>query len=170
MGKIVSYFDPASNLAKQSAYHFTLLLIASMLLRTVYSQAWTLGLDVVGLRIKIAVSSLLYRKMLRLSPAALSGVSGGKIITMVTKDMNSIHRAIEMMIVMIVGVAQVAVMIVVTYREMGVSALIGTGFMILMFPIQGKDTRRFILDGKECVSHSLSIRVSGMPLCQGCLL
>lgn len=139
MGKIISYFDPASNLSKPSAYYFTLLLISSMLLRTIYVETWIFGLRVLGLKIKIAISSLLYRKLLKLSPSVLSEVSGGKIITLTTKDMNSIHVAIDMMIVMIVGMAQVGIMIVVTYRAMGVSALIGTGFVITMFPIQGKN-------------------------------
>lgn len=161
MGKIISYFDPASKLSKPSAYYFALLLISSMLLRTIYVQTWVFGLRVLGLKIKIAISSLLYRKLLRLSPSALSKVSGGKIITLTTKDMNSIHVAIDMMIVMIVGLAQVGIMIVVTYREMGVSALIGTGFMITMFPIQGKsEIIRCRYQSMKSVSGTIDMRKS----------
>lgn len=138
MGKVVSFFTPGTTVTAQMAYFYATALIGCMLLRNFYAHTWFLQVQVVGMKIKVACSSILYRKLLRLSPTALSQVSGGKIITLTTKDLAHIYVAVDFVIINTVGLIQVVIITFMMYQQIGISAIIGVAVMIAAIPLQGK--------------------------------
>lgn len=91
-----------------------------------------------GFKIRTAFSSLIYRKCLKLSNDSLSKLTVGKIVTLLTKDVASL----EMMALygndIWIGFVQIIIVCVVIYNKIGLAAITGCSFFILMIPIQGK--------------------------------
>lgn len=159
MGKVVSFFTPKSTLTKEMAYFYATALIGCMLLRNFYAHTWFLQVQVVGMKIRVACSSLLYRKLLKLSPTALSKVSGGKIITLTTKDLASIYIAVDFLIINTVGMFQIVIMTTMMYRQIGISAIIGVVVMVAVIPVQGEIWARFDIEVDWFVFCSVSCKV-----------
>lgn len=153
MGKVVSYFDQESAMPKQTAIIYTSALLAITVIRNLYSHTWLLAVQAIALKIRISTNALLYRKLLSLSSSSLATVSGGKIVTLTTKDLSSLHDAIDMTIVLCTGMIQTCVMVFVLYKEIGVSAVVAAVLLIVVFPIQGT-CGIFIMIGTE-VGHVL---------------
>lgn len=89
-------------------------------------------------KIRIGLCSLMYRKALKLSTASLVDVTNGKIVTLMTKDVALFDSAIVLAHDVWIGVIQVIIMTYVMYQHIGVSAIFGVGFLIVLIPIQCK--------------------------------
>ncbi|KAB0792826.1 hypothetical protein PPYR_14785 [Photinus pyralis] len=83
-----------------------------------------------GLKLRIACISLVYRKILRLKLSAFEGMSSGKILTLVTNDSNRFYEIPLLMHYTWVAVLQIAVVGWFLYEEFGISSLIGVFFII----------------------------------------
>lgn len=91
-----------------------------------------------GTKIHASLKSLLFRKALKLSPAASSGTSMGNLITLITKDINTIELSLWLLKDLIIFLMQFSTVIFLLYQKLGHSAAVGLGLMFLAVPLQGK--------------------------------
>lgn len=99
---------------------------------------YILLIDELSLKIKIASSSLIYRKCLNLNLSSLSKCTTGLVVTLITKDVVQFDKALDLGLLIITGVFQIILMTYMMYEKIGISALIGVGLLILLLPFQGK--------------------------------
>ncbi|KAK5646967.1 hypothetical protein RI129_005431 [Pyrocoelia pectoralis] len=99
-----------------------------------------------GLKAKIACSSLIYRKTLKLNHAALSQTSVGQIINLLSNDVVILTRSALLLNYLWVAPLQCIIVTCIMYREVGVSAIIGVLLLILFIPgyyFLGKGASKF---------------------------
>ncbi|XP_063913187.1 ATP-binding cassette sub-family C member 4-like isoform X2 [Zophobas morio] len=89
-----------------------------------------------GVKVRAAFCSFMYRKALKLSPAHLGDISIGKIVTLMTKDVDTFEFFIDFGNDLWIGFVKTLVVCITLYRRIGVSALVGVGFFFLIMPIQ----------------------------------
>ncbi|XP_071052810.1 probable multidrug resistance-associated protein lethal(2)03659 isoform X1 [Onthophagus taurus] len=145
IGRLVAYFDTKSNLTKSQAYIYATLLIGITILQTIYNHGYMLYLTQMAQKIRTGLCSLIYRKSLKLSTSSLIEVTNGKIVTLISKDVNLFDFSIILSHDIWVGVIQVALMTYVMYQQIGISAILGVGFLLLLIPFQfwvGKQTTK----------------------------
>lgn len=137
---LVLYFQPHQHeITKGEACFYAVLLIGLNLLNTIYTHNYILLISTLGIRIKIAFCSLIYRKCLKLTPASLSQIPMGKIVTLMTKDVASFEKVILYGNDIWIGFAQAGIVCYLVYYKMGVAAFAGVGLLVAVIPIQGKN-------------------------------
>lgn len=88
--------------------------------------------------IKTAFSSFIYRKALKLTPSALSEVSLGKVVTLITKDLHIFEQSIRMVNEAWMCLVQSSVLYYLLYVKMAAVSLIGVAVLVGSMPIQSK--------------------------------
>lgn len=136
MGKLVSYFSPESTMSKSDAWFYACVTLSTNFIYFVYSHNYMLLINQLGLEVRAAFCSLLYRKSLRLSSFALGKITTGKIITLMTKDVMMFDGAIMFGNDLWIGVIQTTLIGYMIYRQIGIAAVIGLVVFIAMIPLQ----------------------------------
>ncbi|KAG5875547.1 hypothetical protein JTB14_025761 [Gonioctena quinquepunctata] len=145
LSKVVLYFQPGQEiLTKREAIVLATLLILLNFLSITYIHNYLLHLVEMGIRIRTAFCSVMYRKCLKLTSSSLSEITVGKIITLMTKDVTALELTIFYGNDTWIGFTQAAVVCYMIYYRMGLAAFVGIGFLCLAIPVQiyfGKMTK-----------------------------
>lgn len=137
MGKLVSYFSPGQTaLTKSDAWFYAAVTVGTNFCYFIYAHSYMLLIQQLGLRVRVAFCSLLYRKVLKLNATSLGNVTTGKIVTLITKDVHSFDSAIMFGNDLWIGVIQTTMIGYLMYSQIGVSAIIGLAFFVVMLPLQ----------------------------------
>ncbi|KAL1513296.1 hypothetical protein ABEB36_002720 [Hypothenemus hampei] len=107
-----------------------------LLLNTLYTQNMDQLIAEYSLQIRTAVSSLIFRKALKLRPLPISDISIGKITTLVTKDVFTIDDALTFIKDMICGLLHLIVATYVLYKQVGNAAFSPIVVIFSIIPIQ----------------------------------
>ena len=127
-------------MSKTDAYAYAFAVIAITVFITIYNHGYMLYMQQMAQKIRIGLCSLMYRKALMLNSSSLAEITTGKIVTLMSKDVNFFDSAIIFVHDLWIGFIQVALMTYVMYEQIGVSALYGVGFLVLLTPFQCKHT------------------------------
>lgn len=140
IGKVTSYFTPGqTEVSISDACIYTGGLVAILVAYNTFNNVYLLLIQEMSFKIRVACSSLLYRKCLKLNEASLDKCAEGVVVTMLTKDVFQFDWAFDMMLVLTNGLLQIVVLTYITYRELGIATLCGLAFLLLLFPVHGND-------------------------------
>ncbi|XP_031345180.1 probable multidrug resistance-associated protein lethal(2)03659 isoform X2 [Photinus pyralis] len=148
IGKIVKSFQMNSSEGNMHVLCYSLALGSFILLKTVGFHSYMFGIERLFIRTQIAFNGLIYRKCLALGTSSSSEVASGKVITLLTKDVNGLYFSIHFFHHLWNGVIQIVVLSWMMYAQIGIPALIAMLFFLLFVPVQvylGKWTARFRL-------------------------
>ena len=90
-----------------------------------------------GIQFRNALTNAIYRKSLKLSPAAKQKQSTGMIVNMFSNDTAQLQRFLFFMNNCTIAPLQIAVCIGLIYQQVGVGAFVGLGLMIALIPLNG---------------------------------
>uniref|UniRef100_A0A1Y1KQ04 Multidrug resistance-associated protein lethal(2)03659 n=1 Tax=Photinus pyralis TaxID=7054 RepID=A0A1Y1KQ04_PHOPY len=130
IGRLITVVSSVDNVGKQELYMYGVGVACCSLISSSLIHPYMLASHNLGLKLRIACISLVYRKILRLKLSAFEGMSSGKILTLVTNDSNRFYEIPLLMHYTWVAVLQIAVVGWFLYEEFGISSLIGVFFII----------------------------------------
>ncbi|KAK5646964.1 hypothetical protein RI129_005428 [Pyrocoelia pectoralis] len=90
----------------------------------------------IGMKMRVACCSLVYRKVLRLSKAALGETTIGQMVNLLSNDVNRFDIAVLFAQYLCIGPLQVLAASYFMYQQVGVSAIIGVIALLLFVPLQ----------------------------------
>ncbi|KAF9349026.1 hypothetical protein BGX26_012627 [Mortierella sp. AD094] len=131
---------------------FASAVLASMAGGQFFQKATNLGIE-----IKSGLTSVIYRKALKLSPSARRNATVGEITNHMSVDAERVSHAITFLPLIITAPFEVAVATWLLYRQLGPSAFTGLGVVVLMVPFQtliakvlnnAKDKKLEAMDGR----------------------
>lgn len=96
-----------------------------------------------GMKIRVSMCSMIYRKALRLSKNALGDTTVGQVVNLLSNDVGRLDLSVIFLHYLWVGPLETVVVTYLMYREVGVSAVFGVIFLLLFIPLQaylGKKT------------------------------
>ncbi|XP_063224305.1 ATP-binding cassette sub-family C member 4-like [Bacillus rossius redtenbacheri] len=170
MGKLIRYFEPGSNGSLEEAYLNAFGILACSTFSVFMVEISFMALTHMGMKIRIAASSLIYRKALRLSQATKSETSVGQVINLLSNDVGRFDNCFFMMPYLVLGPAQAVIVTYFVWDAMGVAALLGVLVIVVLTPLQafiGKNIsafrRRYVLRADERV-HLMNEIVSGIQV------
>ncbi|XP_063914042.1 probable multidrug resistance-associated protein lethal(2)03659 [Zophobas morio] len=135
--KLVSYFSPdQEDLTRRDAFYYASVVIGLTTLNLFFYNNCMLALTELGIRVRTSVCSLLYRKSLRLTPDSLSEVTVGRIITVMTKDVDIFTDFFYNGNYVWIPLVQTVVVGYLIYSKIGVAAFAGIGFFLIVLPLQ----------------------------------
>ncbi|KAF2881308.1 hypothetical protein ILUMI_24864, partial [Ignelater luminosus] len=136
-GKIVSYFNKDRNgMSEETVYYYAVLLIGCCVMGSFFFNCYIFAFELVTLRLKIAITSLLYRKSLRLNSTFTSKSASGQAVTLITKDVDMLDFALYVIPRLAEGVVNTIIMLYMMYLQIGVSAFTGAVALVVVIPLQ----------------------------------
>ncbi|KAJ6635778.1 putative multidrug resistance-associated protein lethal [Pseudolycoriella hygida] len=142
LGGLISYYSGTGS-TLYHAYGYAAAVVLTSALNVIFSHPYLLGLLHLGMKIRVAVCSMIYRKALKLSKNALGDTTAGQVVNLISNDVARIDMSIMFLHYLWVGPLETVVVSYLMYREIGVSAFIGVAFLLAFIPLQaflGKKT------------------------------
>ncbi|KAB0340652.1 hypothetical protein FD754_022951, partial [Muntiacus muntjak] len=138
-GKIISYvenYDPANSAALHEAYGYAAGLSACVLVWSVLHHVYFYHIQRVGMRLRVAVCRMIYRKSLRLSSSAMGKTTTGQIVNLLSNDVNRFDQVTMFLHYLWVGPLQAVAVTALLWMEIGMSCLAGMAVLIILLLLQ----------------------------------
>ncbi|XP_017022525.1 probable multidrug resistance-associated protein lethal(2)03659 [Drosophila kikkawai] len=140
--KLISYYTHGSE-SIEAAYYYAAGVILCSALNVIIMHPYMLGTMHVGLKMRVGMCSMIYRKALRLSKTALGDTTAGHVVNLMSNDVGRLDLATIFVHYLWVGPLETLFITYLMYREIGIAAVFGVAFMLLFIPLQaylGKKT------------------------------
>ncbi|XP_052217717.1 ATP-binding cassette sub-family C member 4-like isoform X4 [Dreissena polymorpha] len=137
LGGLIRYFTPGSGVGKTESYLFAGGVSLCALVLAVTHHPYFFGVQRIGMKMRIACCSLLYRKSLRLSNEGLSKTTTGQIVNLLSNDVNRFDQAVIFLHFLWVGPLEAVAVLAILWHELGPSTLAGFAVLLLLVPVQG---------------------------------
>ncbi|XP_075538961.1 ATP-binding cassette subfamily C member 4-like isoform X1 [Dermacentor variabilis] len=143
LGWVVRYFAAPESISKTEFYLSAagVSILGGMHIFT--HHPYFFNMQRMGMRIRIACCSLVYRKALRLSQAALSKTAVGQMVNLLSNDVNRFDQSVLFVPYLVAGPLQTAIITWVLWQHLGISCIAGISFVLLYIPFQGCLGRAF---------------------------
>jgi ABC-type multidrug transport system, ATPase and permease components len=136
LGKLLEYFRADSEIEKNEAYLYAAGLVLLSILSTFMFNHFTVGAFHVGMRVRAACCSLIYRKSLRLSRSALGETASGKVVNLLSNDVSRFDMVSIFIHAMWTAPLSTIIVLYLLWTGAGYSALIGVGIVFIIVPLQ----------------------------------
>lgn len=108
------------------------------------THPYMMGVLHLGMKLRVACCSLIYRKSLKLSKTALGNTTAGQVVNLLSNDVNRFDVAVIFAHQLWVGPLETVLVTYLMYQQVGVSAVIGVGFLLMFIPLQSEYARNAI--------------------------
>ncbi len=95
----------------------------------------------IGMQLRVAACSLLYKKCMVLSQKSLGQTTIGQMVNIMSNDVNRFDVSVLFLHYLWVGPLQAIVTTIVLLFVLGPSCLVGLAVLVLFVPLQSKDNR-----------------------------
>ncbi|KAH8258986.1 hypothetical protein KR038_000987, partial [Drosophila bunnanda] len=140
--KLISHFAHSSE-STNTAYFYAGGLILSVGLNVICKHPCLCGIWNLCKLNSLYLSSMIYRKALRLSRTALGDATSGHVVNLISNDVSRMDSNVLFAHFLWIGPLQTALVTYLMYLQIGISAMFGVAFMLLFIPLQmylGKKT------------------------------
>lgn len=97
-----------------------------------------MGIQHLSMKMRIACSSLVYRKSLKLSKTALGRTTVGHVVNLLSNDVSKFDQGFVLAHFIWIGPIEAGIGTYLLWQEIKLAALFGTMFLLSFVPIQGK--------------------------------
>ncbi|XP_069323195.1 ATP-binding cassette sub-family C member 4 isoform X2 [Eulemur rufifrons] len=138
LGKIINYFenDPTDPVALHTAYAYATVLTFSTLVLAILHHLYFYHVQCAGMRLRVAMCHMIYRKALCLSNMALGKTTTGQIVNLLSNDVNKFDQVTIFLHFLWAGPLQAIAVTALLWMEIGISCLAGMAVLIILLPLQ----------------------------------
>ncbi|NXC60954.1 MRP4 protein, partial [Aleadryas rufinucha] len=173
LGKIINYFenyDSSDEVALNFAYCYAGALSVCTLILATMHHLYFYHVQRAGMKLRVAMCHMIYRKALRLSNVAMAQTTTGQIVNLLSNDVNKFDQVTIFLHFLWAGPLQAIAVTVLLWIEIGPSCLAGMAVLIILLPVQTCIGRLFSsLRSKTAALTDVRIRtmnevISGMKI------
>ncbi|XP_018402741.1 PREDICTED: multidrug resistance-associated protein 4-like [Cyphomyrmex costatus] len=136
LGLFIWHFDPRAASTQEEAYLYASGMIILTIMVVMITHHSNLGLMEIGMRVRIASSSLIYRKILRLSSSTIT--SPGQIVNLLSNDMSKFEQLFTTLHYIWILPIQGSIIAFLIWQSVGIASLAGVFLIIIQtIPLQG---------------------------------
>uniref|UniRef100_A0A8K9VAV5 Multidrug resistance-associated protein 4 n=1 Tax=Oncorhynchus mykiss TaxID=8022 RepID=A0A8K9VAV5_ONCMY len=139
LGKLIRYFesyDPDNMDALYEACGYAAGVSLSTLGLAALHHLYFYHVQRAGMKIRVAMCHMIYRKALCLNSTALGKTTTGQIVNLLSNDVNKFDEVTIFLHFLWVGPLQAAAVMVLLWYEIGPSCLAGMAVLVFLMPIQ----------------------------------
>ncbi|XP_060517933.1 ATP-binding cassette subfamily C member 4-like [Cylas formicarius] len=143
LSKLLDYYDPDSKMSKEDAYLYSAFIVLSFFASVVCQHTYMLHIFHLGMKIRVATSTIVYRKALKLSKSALAETTVGQMVNLISNDVGRFELATTHMHNLWLAPLETIVVLILLYFFVGPTGLAGVCLMLAFIPFQmwmGKKT------------------------------
>lgn len=139
IGNLVSYFNTGqTELSKNDAYFYAGLVVIVMLFDHFITHTAIMGATHNAMKLRVSCCSLIYRKSLKLSHAALGKTTLGQLVNLLSNDVSKFDEGFVLAHCAWCAPIQATIATYLLYNEIGLSAFVGISFLLLFIPAQSE--------------------------------
>ncbi|XP_030057237.1 ATP-binding cassette sub-family C member 4 [Microcaecilia unicolor] len=139
LGKIINYFeayDPSDSVAMTYAYINATALSFCTLTLAILHHLYFYFVTRTGMKLRVAMCHMIYKKALRLSNAAMGKTTIGQIVNLLSNDVNRFDQATIFLHFLWAAPLQAIAVTVLLWIEIGPSCLAGMAVLFILMPMQ----------------------------------
>lgn len=129
--------DPDKPISYSDAYLYAFGIILCSAINIFVIHPYMMAILHMGMKMRVACCTLIYRKALRLSKTALGETTIGQAVNLLSNDVNRFDLAIIFLHYLWIGPLETIIITYFMYQEVGVAAIIGVATLLLFIPLQG---------------------------------
>uniref|UniRef100_A0A8C7DDB9 Cystic fibrosis transmembrane conductance regulator n=1 Tax=Oncorhynchus kisutch TaxID=8019 RepID=A0A8C7DDB9_ONCKI len=146
LGKLIQYFekyDPDNMDALYEAFGYAAGVCLSTLILAVTHHLYFFHVQRTGMKMRVAMCHMIYKKALCLSSAAMGKTTTGQIVNLLSNDVNKFDEVTIFLHFLWVGPLQAAAVLGLLWVEIGPSCLAGMAVLVILMPTQTMFGRLF---------------------------
>jgi ATP-binding cassette subfamily C (CFTR/MRP) protein 4 len=165
--EFLKYFDPqVKSITKQEACMIALAIVLLNLLRVLYTHQLYLEFASLGMKVRVACSSLVYRKYLTMKRETCQKFTLGQMVNLLSNDVERFHDVFTFFHNTWIGPIKFVVGLYYLDVVLGKSAMVGFLVLVLFIFLQGLWFLMIQLNYKICFSlYSKAHRKSEVASC-----
>ncbi|KZC06945.1 Multidrug resistance-associated protein 4 [Dufourea novaeangliae] len=136
LGRLLKYYS-SDEITKSEAYLYATGVILCSGLIIFVLHPYMMAILHMGMKMRVACCSLIYRKALKLSRTALGETTVGQAVNLLSNDVNRFDVSIIFLHYLWIGPLETIIIMYFMYREVEVSAVIGVATLLMFIPLQG---------------------------------
>uniref|UniRef100_UPI0037E899EE ATP-binding cassette sub-family C member 4-like n=1 Tax=Semicossyphus pulcher TaxID=241346 RepID=UPI0037E899EE len=146
LGKMITYFenyDPNDTKALNEAYGYATGMSLSTIGLAMLHHLYFYHVQRAGMKIRVAMCHMIYKKALCLSSSAMGKTTTGQIVNLLSNDVNKFDDVTIFLHFLWVGPLQAAAVVGLLWLEIGASCLAGMVVLMFLMPVQTMFGRLF---------------------------
>ncbi|XP_065933456.1 ATP-binding cassette sub-family C member 4-like isoform X3 [Magallana gigas] len=136
IGRIISYFQPGTTLSQTEVYIYATVVVVSHILQLIVNPKYYFNSQHIALKMKVALASLIYRKILKMSSWSKHSTTSGKIINHLSTDLEKFSYTIESFHFCWLGPLEIVVILYLLYQQIGLISLLTLTIILVLLPLQ----------------------------------
>ncbi|XP_021569956.1 cystic fibrosis transmembrane conductance regulator [Carlito syrichta] len=132
LGRIIASYDPDNKVERSIAIYLGVGLCLLFTVRMLLLHPAIFGLHHIGMQMRIAMFSLIYKKTLKLSSRVLDKISIGQLISLLSNNLNKFDEGLALAHFVWIVPLQVALLMGLLWELLQASAFCGLGFLIVL--------------------------------------
>ncbi|KAF7996689.1 hypothetical protein HCN44_002335 [Aphidius gifuensis] len=139
LGKLLSYYSKSGSgkkMTETDAYLYAGAVIMCSAVNIFVVHPYMMAILHMGMKMRVACCSLIYRKSLKLSRTALGETTIGQAVNLLSNDVSRFDAAIIFLHYLWIGPLETIIVTYFMYLEVGWAAVIGVGSLLLFIPLQ----------------------------------
>ncbi|ERE87631.1 cystic fibrosis transmembrane conductance regulator [Cricetulus griseus] len=132
LGRIIASYDPDNKVERSIAIYLGIGLCLLFIVRTLLLHPAIFGLHRIGMQMRIAMFSLIYKKTLKLSSRVLDKISIGQLVSLLSNNLNKFDEGLALAHFVWIAPLQVALLMGLLWELLQFSAFCGLGLLIIL--------------------------------------
>ncbi|OPJ68728.1 cystic fibrosis transmembrane conductance regulator [Patagioenas fasciata] len=132
LGRIIASYDPDNSSERSIAYYLGIGLCLLFLVRTLLIHPAIFGLHHIGMQMRIAMFSLIYKKILKLSSRVLDKISTGQLVSLLSNNLNKFDEGLALAHFVWIAPLQVALLMGLLWDMLEASAFSGLALLVVL--------------------------------------
>ncbi|KAH0544125.1 probable multidrug resistance-associated protein lethal(2)03659 [Cotesia glomerata] len=135
LAKLLRFFT-TSDVTKSEAFLYAGGVILCSAINILVAHPYMMAILHMGMKLRVACCSLIYRKSLKLSRTALGETTVGQAVNLLSNDVNRFDVAVIFIHYLWIGPVETIIITYLMYLEVGVAAIIGVASLLMFIPLQ----------------------------------
>ncbi|XP_054420019.1 cystic fibrosis transmembrane conductance regulator [Pteronotus mesoamericanus] len=132
LGRIIASYDPDNKVERSIAIYLGIGLCLLFILRTLLLHPAIFGLHHIGMQMRIAMFSLIYKKTLKLSSRVLDKISIGQLVSLLSNNLNKFDEGLALAHFVWIAPLQVTLLMGLLWELLQASAFCGLAVLIVL--------------------------------------
>ncbi|KAL4089621.1 hypothetical protein QTP88_024632 [Uroleucon formosanum] len=139
IGGLLAYFNPGGSkiIETEYAYMYASGLLLNMLANIVLYHYSQIEMVHIGMKIRVACCSTIYKKALTLSNTSLCETTVGQVVNLISNDVNRFDMTLRFIQFLWIGPLQTILVTYFLWQEIGLSSIVGVTVFLAFVPLQG---------------------------------
>ncbi|XP_055446264.1 cystic fibrosis transmembrane conductance regulator isoform X5 [Bubalus kerabau] len=136
LGRIIASYDPDNKVERSIAIYLGIGLCLLFIVRTLLLHPAIFGLHHIGMQMRIAMFSLIYKKTLKLSSRVLDKISIGQLVSLLSNNLNKFDEGLALAHFVWIAPLQVTLLMGLLWELLQAFTFCGLAFLIVLALLQ----------------------------------